>query len=132
VDFYMEMGADPVHIVVTNATKKWGRALTKKLEETDFGKGATVHHGKDLWHLRSLMIDDPVDFLVGNTHGKLLSRELDVPLVRIGFPIFDRHHLHRYPTFGYRGIINILNWTVNTLLDELDAKSEHFNFDAVR
>lgn len=132
VDFYMEMGAEPVHIVISNATKKWGKALTKKLAETDFGKGATVHNGKDLWHLRSLMIDDPVDFLVGNTHGKLLSRELELPLVRIGFPIFDRHHLHRYPTFGYRGIINILNWTVNTLLDELDAKSEYFNFDAVR
>jgi len=132
VDFYMEMGAEPVHIVVTNATKKWGRTLQKKLDANDFGKLATVHYGKDLWHLRSLMAETEVDFLVGSTHGKSVAREMEVPLVRIGFPIFDRHHLHRYPVFGYQGVINILSWTVNTLLDDLDNKADDFNFDMVR
>jgi nitrogenase molybdenum-iron protein beta chain len=132
VDFYMECGAEPAHIIVTNGTKKWGRTLQKKLEGTSFGKNATVHYGRDLWHLRSLMIDEPVDFLVGSTHGKQVAKELDVPLVRIGFPIFDRHHLHRYPTFGYSGVINLLQWTVNTLLDDLDNKAGSHNHDFVR
>lgn len=132
VDFYMELGAEPVHIVSTPASKKWGRDLTKKLQTNNFGKRATVHHGADLWHLRSLMISEPVDFLIGSTHGKQIAREVGIPLIRIGFPIFDRHHLHRYPTFGYSGVINMLTWSVNTLLDDLDRKSSHFNFDFVR
>ncbi|MBF0274343.1 MAG: nitrogenase molybdenum-iron protein subunit beta [Nitrospinae bacterium] len=131
VDFYMEMGAEPSHIVITTATKKVGRTLQKKLDETTFGKNATVHFGHDLWHLRSLIADEAVDFIVGSTHGKQLAKEFDIPLVRIGFPIFDRHHLHRYPVFGYEGVINILNWTVNTLLDDLDNKAT-FNLDMVR
>ncbi|MBI5588193.1 MAG: nitrogenase molybdenum-iron protein subunit beta [Deltaproteobacteria bacterium] len=130
-DFYMELGAEPVHIVVTNGSKKWAKAFNKKLSESSFGKGGKVHQGADLWHLRSLMISEPVDFLVGSTHGKQIAKELDVPLIRIGFPIFDRHHLHRYPTFGYRGIINILTWTVNAILDDLDRKAT-FNNDFVR
>jgi nitrogenase molybdenum-iron protein beta chain len=44
-------------------------------------------------------------------------------MVRIGYPIFDRHHLHRYATYGYTGVINILNWVVNTILDELDRNT---------
>ena len=132
VEFYMEMGAEPVHVVITNATKRVGKALTKKWADKPFARGVTVHNGADLWHLRSLMISDPVDFLVGGTHGKQLSREMDVPLIRIGFPIFDRHHLHRYATFGYQGVINILQWSVNTLLDDLDRKSLPFNNDFVR
>ena len=132
LDFYMEMGAEPVHVVVTGGRKKWGRKLQKKLQETQFGKEATVHYGKDLWHLRSLMFTDPIDFLVGSTHGKMMARELDIPLIRIGFPIMDRHHLHRIPTFGYRGLINILTLSVNTILDDLDRKAMDFNFDMVR
>ncbi|MDX2470728.1 MAG: nitrogenase molybdenum-iron protein subunit beta [SAR324 cluster bacterium] len=132
VDFYMELGAEPLHIVCTNGTKKWGRAFSAKLAETDFGKNATVYHGKDLWHLRSLLYEEKPDFLVGSTYGKQLSTELDIPLIRLMFPIFDRHHLHRYATFGYKGAINILQWTVNALLEDLDKKSPGFNNDFVR
>ncbi|OGG94499.1 MAG: nitrogenase molybdenum-iron protein subunit beta [Candidatus Lambdaproteobacteria bacterium RIFOXYD2_FULL_50_16] len=131
VDFYMELGAEPLHIVVSNSTKKWGRALQKKLDASEFGKQAQVHHGADLWHLRSLMFEEKPDFLVGSTYGKQLALDVGVPLVRIGFPIFDRHHLHRYSTFGYKGVINLLTWTVNTLLDDLDRKAT-FNNDFVR
>lgn len=132
VEFYMEMGAEPVPVVITNATKRVGKALTKKWADKPFAKGVTVHNGADLWHLRSLMISDPVDFLVGGTHGKQLSTEMNIPLIRIGFPIFDRHHLHRYATFGYQGVINMLQWSVNTLLDDLDRKAMPFNNDFVR
>ena len=78
------------------------------------------------------MFEDKVDFLVGSTYGKQLSTELDIPLIRLGFPIFDRHHLNRYPIFGYKGAVNLITWTVNTLLDDLDRKSESFNNDFVR
>lgn len=132
VDFYMEMGAEPLHIVSSNGKKKWGNKLQKKLAATEFGKNATVHHGADLWHMRSLVLEDKPDFIVGSTHGKQLARDAGVPLIRIGFPIFDRHHLHRYPVFGYSGLINILSWTVNTLLDEMDRNAESYNFDMVR
>lgn len=130
--FYMEMGAEPVHIVVTPGKKKWGKKYQAALQETEYGKEATVHYGKDLWHLRSLLYEDKTDFIVGNTYGKLLSKELDIPLIRIGFPIFDRHHLHRYPIYGYKGVINLVSWSVNTLMDDLDAKAEDFNNDIVR
>ena len=44
------------------------------------------------------------------------------PLVRIGFPLFDRHHLHRQPIIGYQGVINLVTMLVNTVLDELKAE----------
>jgi nitrogenase molybdenum-iron protein beta chain len=132
VDFFMELGAEPKHIVCTNGSKKWGKELTKNLALNEFGKKATVHNGADLWQLRSLMATEPVDFLVGNTHGKIMAKELNIPLVRIGFPIFDRHHLHRYPVFGYQGVVNLLQWTVNTLLEDLDRNAGEHNYDFVR
>jgi nitrogenase molybdenum-iron protein alpha/beta subunit len=56
-----------------------------------------------MWHMRSLLFTEPVDYLIGNTYGKYLERDTgNVPLIRLGFPIFDRHHYHRLPDLGLR------------------------------
>ena len=121
--FLLELGAEPVHIVVTNSNDVFENELRALLDSSPFGAGATIWGGKDLWHLRSLLFTEPVDLLIGNSYGKYLWRDTHTPLVRIGYPIFDRHHLHRYATYGYQGAINLLNWIVNTLLDELDRNT---------
>ena len=121
--FLLEIGAEPVHILVSNSNNLFEKELQAILDSSPFGKGATIWGGKDLWHLRSLLFTEPVDLLIGNSYGKYLWRDTKTPLVRIGYPIFDRHHLHRYSTYGYQGAINLLNWIVNTLLDELDRNT---------
>jgi nitrogenase molybdenum-iron protein beta chain len=121
--FLLEIGAEPVHILVSNSNEVFNKELQAILDASPFGKNATIWGGKDLWHLRSLLFTEPVDLLIGNSYGKYLWRDTKTPLVRIGYPIFDRHHLHRYSTYGYQGAINLLNWIVNTLLDELDRST---------
>jgi nitrogenase molybdenum-iron protein beta chain len=123
VSFLLELGAEPTHIVVTNSNEPFEAELKALLDSSQYGKNATIWGGKDLWHLRSLMFTEPVDLLIGNSYGKYLWRDTNTPLVRIGYPIFDRHHLHRYATLGYSGAINLLNWIINTILDELDRKT---------
>ncbi|HIK55216.1 MAG TPA: nitrogenase molybdenum-iron protein subunit beta [Synechococcales cyanobacterium M55_K2018_004] len=121
--FLLEVGAEPIHIVVTNSNEEFEAELRALLDSSPFGAGATIYGGKDLWHMRSLLFTEPVDFFIGNSYGKYLWRDTHTPMVRIGYPIFDRHHLHRYATYGYQGTINILNWVVNTVLDELDRNT---------
>ncbi len=123
LSFILELGMEPVHIVVTNSNDEFEAEAKALLASSPHGQGATVWGGKDLWHLRSLMFTEPVDLLIGNSYGKYLWRDTKTPLVRIGYPIFDRHHLHRYATLGYEGALNLLNWIVNTILDELDRNS---------
>jgi len=135
--FTLEMGMEPVHIVVTNSNDGFEAEAKALLASYPNGSAATVWGGKDLWHLRSLLFTEPVDLLIGNSYGKYLWRDTHTPLVRIGYPLFDRHHLHRYPTLGYQGAINLLTWLVNTVLDELDrqtiipAKTD-ISFDLIR
>ena len=84
-----------------------------------------------------LLFTEPVDFLIGNTYGKYLERDTGTPLIRIGFPIFDRHHYHRYPMWGYQGGMNVLVWILDKIFDEIDrntnvvAKSD-YSFDIIR
>jgi nitrogenase molybdenum-iron protein beta chain len=123
LQFLLEIGVEPIHVLVTNSNPEFEAEAKALLESSPFGKGATVWGGKDLWHMRSLLFTEPVDFLIGNSYAKYLWRDTGTPLIRIGYPIFDRHHLHRYSTIGYSGAINLLNWIANSLLDELDRNT---------
>jgi nitrogenase molybdenum-iron protein beta chain len=60
-----------------------------------------------------------------------------VPLIRLGFPIFDRHHLHRQTTLGYEGAMQVLTTLTNAVLEDLDDKTRgmattDYNHDLVR
>ncbi len=119
--FLLEIGAEPVHLLATNGSKAWAAALQSLLDASPFGSKATIWPGKDLWHLRSLLCTEPTDFLIGNSYGKFLERDTGVPLIRLTFPIFDRHHHHRFPTWGYQGGLSVLVKLLDKAFDVLDA-----------
>lgn len=132
VSFLLEMGGEPVHIVCTNSTVPFKKAMEALLASSPYGQGATLYPGKDLWHLRSLLVTEPVDMLLGDGHGKWAARDANIPLVRIGFPVFDRVNLHRYPIIGYSGVINLITMIANTFLEEKDRASSDTYFELMR
>jgi nitrogenase molybdenum-iron protein beta chain len=130
--FLLELGAEPVHVVCTNATKDWTEKMKALFAASPFGQGCKAYPNKDLWHMRSLLATEPVEFLIGSTYGKFLERDTNTPLIRIGFPIFDRHHYHRYPIWGYQGGLNVLVKILDKIFDVLDSNPKGISFDAVR
>ena len=85
----------------------------------------------------SIYETEPVDFLIGNTYGKYLERDTGVPLIRLGFPIFDRHHHHRFPIWGYEGGLRVLVMLLDEFFEALDANTNvasktDYSFDIIR
>ncbi len=142
--FLLELGAEPTVILCNHANKRWKKAMDTMLSESPYGQNSEVHIGKDLWHFRSLMFTNKPDFMIGNSYGKFIQRdtlqkgkEFEVPLIRLGFPIFDRHHLHRQTTLGYEGAMQMLTTLVNSVLERLDEETRgmgttDYNYDLVR
>lgn len=135
--FLMELGAEPVHVLSTNGGKAWTAKMKALFESSPFGANCKAYAGKDLWHMRSLLFTEPVDFLVGNTYGKYLERDTGTPLIRIGFPIFDRHHHHRRPVWGYQGGMNVLITILDKIFDQMDSTTNipgqtDYSFDIIR
>jgi nitrogenase molybdenum-iron protein beta chain len=142
--FLLEMGAEPTDVLCNHANKRWKKAMDKMLSDSPYGQKTEVHIGRDLWHFRSLVFTNKPDFMIGNSYGKFIQRdtfykgeEFEVPLIRIGFPIFDRHHLHRMTTLGYEGAIYMLTTLVNAVLEQLDKETKgmgttDYNYDLIR
>jgi nitrogenase molybdenum-iron protein beta chain len=132
VSFLLEMGATPWHVVCSKGSKKLEKELHALLEASPYGKGATVHVNRDLWHLRSLLVTDRVDAVIGDTHGKFAARDAGIPLFRFGFPIFDRVNKHRVPLIGYQGVINMVTEICNRFLEITDDLCEERHFEMMR
>jgi len=142
--FLLELGCEPTVILCNNGSKKWQKAMQKLLATSPYGQASEVYIGCDLWHFRSLMFTNKPDFMIGNSYGKFIQRDtlakgkaFEVPLIRLGFPIFDRHHLHRMTTWGYEGAMYMLTTLVNAVLEKLDADTMEmgktdYSFDLVR
>jgi len=132
VSFLLEMGAIPYHILCSRATKKFEKDMAALLATSPFGAQGKIYINRDLWHMRSLLMTDPVDGMIGDTHGKWAARDAKIPLFRIGFPIIDRVNLHRTPVVGYNGAINILTMIANKFLDIKDETCEDKWFEMMR
>ena len=135
--FLLELGAEPTTVLSTNGDEAWAAKVQALFDASPFGVNCKVYPKKDLWHMRSLLFTDPVDFLIGNTYGKYLDRDTKTPLIRIGFPIFDRHHKHRYPVWGYQGAMNVLVTILDKIFDVMDADTDgisttDYSFDIIR
>jgi len=63
------------------------------------------------------------DFIIGHSKGFSSARKINVPLIRIGFPIHDRFGGQRILHLGYRGAQRLYDTIVNTILEKQQNES---------
>ncbi|MDD5761509.1 MAG: nitrogenase molybdenum-iron protein subunit beta [bacterium] len=132
ISFLLEMGGKPHHILCSKGSKKLEKEIQALMDASPYGKGGRIYMNKDLWHLRSLVMTDRVDAVIGDTHGKFLARDAGIPLFRFGFPVFDRVNKHRSPIVGYQGVINMVTEICNKFIDLNDETCEDRFFEMMR
>ncbi len=63
------------------------------------------------------------DLLIGHSKGYRVARSMNVPLIRVGFPIHDRFGGQRILHLGYRGTQSLFDRIVNGLLERFQETS---------
>jgi nitrogenase molybdenum-iron cofactor biosynthesis protein NifN len=111
VQFLQSMGADVQAAVTTTKSP-----LLEQLPVE------TVTIG-DLEDFEQLAIAS--DLLITNSNGASISRRLNIPLYRLGYPIFDRLGNGQRCTVGYRGTIQLLFDIGNLFLEQEEAHAKH-------
>ena len=79
--------------------------------------------GVDFVEMEETACGMSLDIILGHSKGYKLAKALEVPLVRLGFPVHDRFGGARIPLIGYRGSLNLLDRIVNSLLEEEQRKN---------
>jgi len=130
-EFLVSLDMKPVHIISGTPGKK----IEKQLREIlgDSVPNANVKNGPqaDLFLLHQWIKNEPVDLLIGNTHGKFIARDEDIPFVRFGFPIIDRVGHSYFPSVGYTGAMRIVEKILGVLMDRQDRDAPDEKFELV-
>jgi len=130
-EFLADLDMKPVYIVSGTPGKAFEKRmeeiLGKSVPEAKYKNGANA----DMLLMHQWIKENPVDLLIGNTYGKYISRDENIPFVRMGFPIIDRVGHSYFPTLGYMGGLRILEKILSVLMDKQDATCPEESFELV-
>jgi nitrogenase molybdenum-iron protein beta chain len=125
--FLTDLGMNVRHVVTGTPGKKIVSRVREACEKDD----VNVKELSDMFYLHQLILNEPVDLIVGNSYAKYMSRDLGIPLIRMGFPIYDRVGHQYFPTLGYRGALRLTEKILNAILDKQDALAPEEKFELV-
>jgi len=113
--FTCEMGMIPSVVCTGTKSKRFIEDIQVISDEKKVS--SVILAGGDLYDMHREIKEVGAYILVGNSYGASMAKEEDIPLFRVGFPIFDRLGAQRIFTLGYKGGINFVDQLTNTMLD---------------
>lgn len=119
--FLCEIGARPALVVCGGKTADF--ATTLRAAVPDLPAETLIRNGADFADISAEARELHPDLLVGNSKGYGLARELDIPLIRTGFPIHDRLGGQRLLHLGHRGAQILFDTIANAFLERKQARS---------
>lgn len=130
-EFLIELDMKPVHVLSGTPGKRLDKRLHELLDmdvpDANIKNGANA----DLFLLHQWIKNEPVDLLIGNTHGKFIARDEDIPFIRFGFPIIDRVGHSYFPNVGYTGAMRIVEKLLMAIMDRQDRDAPEERFELV-
>lgn len=118
-EFLVSLDMKPVYIVSGTPGKPFDerlKVILKDIPEAKFMSG----EGADMFRLHQWIKQEGVDLLIGNTYGKYIARDENIPFVRFGFPIADRAGHNFFAKTGYVGATNLVIQFLNAFMEHLD------------
>lgn len=119
--FLAEIGAQPVLCGSGGESGRFAESIAAAAP--NLRGNIVVRAGVDFLSMEEVARELKPDFLIGSSKGQHMARHLNVPLVRVGFPIHDRIGGQRILHLGYRGAQQLFDLIVNTLLDRTQRDS---------
>lgn len=128
--FLVSLDMRPVHIVTGSpAGKKYANALREVV--SDIPESVNIKVPGDMLLFHQWIQNDPVDLIIGNTYAKYIAKDEDIPLIRHGFPIYDRLGHSYFSTMGYRGALRLMEKLLDAILDRKDRDASDITMELV-
>jgi len=126
-EFLVSIDMWPVHVVTGTPGKKFEKRIKELTAHLPYE--VNVKSVGDMFTLHQWIKNEPVDLLIGNSYGKYIARDEDIPFLRFGFPILDRVGHQYFPTAGYKGGLRLLEKILGLLLDRKDRDDSETVFE---
>jgi nitrogenase molybdenum-iron protein beta chain len=121
-DFCTEVELKPTILMLGDDNGRYKRDSRIKDLKDKVNWDLEVVCNADLWELEKRCKDPATkpDIILGHSKGRYIAIDANIPMVRVGFPSFDRAGLYRHPLMGYRGAMLLGESIANALFTHME------------
>lgn len=112
-----EIGVKPVLCASGGKSGRLAEGIAAALEGLDCPM-PVVHEDVDFFDIETLAEEMEINLVVGHSKGYSFARRMQLPMVRVGFPIHDRMGGQRILHLGYHGAQALFDLIANTLIEK--------------
>jgi nitrogenase molybdenum-iron protein NifN len=126
--FLAEIGIQPVLCASGGKSTQFGTAVTEVLKTLGC-EPPTVVEDVDFYDIEEMAATLGVDIVIGHSKGYAFARRMNIPLIRVGFPIHDRVGGQRLLHLGYHGAQQLFDTITNTIIaHKQDSSSVGYSY----
>ena len=122
--FCLDMEMRPVLLLLgdDNTTYSKDPRIKELQENVDYDMEIVTN--ADLWELDHRLKEGSLelDLILGHSKGRFVSIDNHVPMLRVGFPTYDRAGMYRYPILGYAGATWLAEQMANIIFTDMEYK----------
>jgi nitrogenase molybdenum-iron protein beta chain len=95
----------------------------KELKE-NVGFNMEIITNADLWELEDRIKNKGLglDLILGHSKGRFVAIDNNIPMLRVGFPVYDRAGYYRHPIVGYAGAVWLAEGMANAIFTDMEYK----------
>lgn len=120
--FLAEIGIFPV-LCASGGTSGHLAESIAKVSRNILPEQPEVHEGMDFFDISEMAEIVQPDLIIGHSKGYPLAKKLNIPLIRVGFPIHDRVGGQRILHLGYSGAQQLFDKITNAVIAKKQADS---------
>ncbi|SFM06248.1 Fe-only nitrogenase subunit beta [Pelosinus propionicus] len=123
-EFCLDLEMKPVLLLLGDDNTSYPDDPRIKALQANVSFQMEVIMNADLWELENRIKNEglELDLILGHSKGRFISIDYNIPMVRVGFPTYDRAGLHRHPVVGYAGATWLGEEMANTLFTDMEYK----------
>jgi nitrogenase molybdenum-iron protein beta chain len=123
-EFCIDLEMKPVLLLLgdDNVNYKHDPRLLAMKQHVDWDMEVVTN--ADFWDLEDRIKNKglELDLILGHSKGRFVAIDNAIPMVRVGFPTYDRAGLYRYPVIGYDGATWLAEQMANALFTDMEYK----------
>lgn len=125
-EFCLDLEMKPMLVLLGDDNPNYGDDPRVKALKENVDYDMEVITNADFWELEDRIKNKglELDLILGHSKGRFISIDYNIPMVRVGFPTYDRAGMFRHPVVGYGGAIWLAEQMANALFTDMEYKKD--------